>query len=173
MHIEIFSDSAQITIELGKNFSKILKGGDIIIFSGEPGGGKTTFISGLADGLGVRENISSPSFTILNLYQAGRLKFVHVDFYRLDGASEFDNIGLDDHIYDNSGILCIEWGEKIRQYIKKDYLNICFNYIIEDEDSINKRHITFDSSSIYWDKKLTKLKKCWQGRVSDKNNVLP
>ncbi|MCJ7666161.1 MAG: tRNA (adenosine(37)-N6)-threonylcarbamoyltransferase complex ATPase subunit type 1 TsaE, partial [Actinobacteria bacterium] len=86
-----------------------------------------------------------------------------IDFYRLDGTGEFDNIGLDDHIYDNSGVLCIEWGEKIRQYIKKEYLNICFIYIIDDEDSIDKRLITFESSSIYWDKKLTKLKKVLAG----------
>ena len=163
MHLEIFSKSPRATVELGKNFSKILTGGDIVIFSGELGGGKTTFISGLADGLGVRENISSPSFTILNQYQAGSLKFVHIDFYRLDSTGEFDNIGLDDHIYDNSGVLCIEWGEKIRQYIKKEYLDICFTYIIDDQDSIDKRLITFESSSIYWDKKLTKLKKVLAG----------
>ncbi len=159
MHLKILSESPGTTIELGKNFSKILTGGDIIIFSGELGGGKTTFISGLADGFGVRENLSRPSFTILNQYQAGKLKLVHIDFYRLDGIDEFDNIGLDDHIYDSSSVLCIEWGEKIQEYIKKDYLNICFNYIIEDGDSINKRIITFDSSNTYWDKKLTKLKK--------------
>ena len=159
MHIEILSKSSQATIDLGKKFSKILKGGDIIIFSGELGGGKTTFISGLADGLGIKENLSSPSFTILNQYNAGKLKFVHIDFYRLDGIDEFDNIGLDDHIYDDSAILCIEWGEKIKQYIKKDFLTISFNYIIEDEDSMNRRIIRFSSSNNYWDKKLNILKK--------------
>ena len=159
MHLEILSKSSQATIDLGKKFSKILRGGDIIIFSGELGGGKTTFISGLADGLGIKENLSSPSFTILNQYNAGKLKLVHIDFYRLDGIDEFDNIGLDDHIYDDSSILCIEWGEKIKQYIKKDYLTISFNYIIEDEDSMNRRIIRFSSSNNYWDKKLNILKK--------------
>ena len=159
MHLEILSKSSQVTTDLGKNFSKILQGGDIIIFSGELGGGKTTFISGLAGGLGIKENLSSPSFTIINEYDAGKLKLVHIDFYRLDGVDEFDNIGLDDHIYDDSAVLCIEWGEKIRQYIKKDYLNISFNYITADEESINKRIIRFNSSSNYWDKKLNVLKK--------------
>ena len=159
MHIEILSGSPRLTIDLGKKFSKMLRGGDIIIFSGELGGGKTTFISGLADGLGIRENLSSPSFTILNQYNSGKIKLVHIDFYRIDGIDEFDNIGLDDYIYDDSSILCIEWGEKILQYIKKDYLTICFNYIIGEENSINKRKITFDSSSSYWDKRLRKLKK--------------
>ncbi|MCJ7471901.1 MAG: tRNA (adenosine(37)-N6)-threonylcarbamoyltransferase complex ATPase subunit type 1 TsaE [Actinobacteria bacterium] len=159
MNLEILSKSSQATIDLGKKFSKILRGGDIIIFSGELGGGKTTFISGLANGLEIKENLSSPSFTILNQYNAGKLKLVHIDFYRLDGIDEFDNIGIDDHIYDDSAIVCIEWGEKIRQYIKKDYLNISFNYIIEGEESINKRIIRFNSSSNYWDKKLNILKK--------------
>ena len=159
MHLEILSKSSQATIDLGKKFSKILKGGDIIIFSGELGGGKTTFISGLAGGLGIKENLSSPSFTILNQYNAGKLKLVHIDFYRLDGIDEFDNIGLDDHIYDDSAVLCIEWGEKIKQYIKKDFLTISFNYIIEDEDSMNRRIIRFSSSNNYWDKKLNILKK--------------
>lgn len=155
MQLEILSISPQMTIDLGKKFSKILNGGDIIIFSGELGGGKTTFISGLADGLGIGENLSSPSFTILNQYEG----LVHIDFYRIDGIDEFDNIGLDDHIYDDSSILCIEWGEKIRQYIKKDYLNIYFNYIIEEKDSVNKRMITLESNNKYWDKKLENLKK--------------
>lgn len=159
MNLEILSKSSLATIDLGKKFSKILRGGDIILLSGELGGGKTTFISGLADGLGIKENLSSPSFTILNQYDAGKLKLVHIDFYRLDGVDEFDNIGIDDHIYDDSAILCIEWGEKIRQYIKKDYLNISFNYIIEDEESMNKRIIRFNDSSDYWDKKLNILKK--------------
>ena len=159
MNLEILSKSPQATIDLGKSFSKLLRGGDIVIFSGELGGGKTTFISGLAGGLGIKENLSSPSFTILNQYDAGKLKLVHIDFYRLDGVDEFDNIGIDDYIYDDSAVLCIEWGEKIRQYIKKDYLNISFNYIIEDEESMKKRIIRFNSSSDYWDKKLNILKK--------------
>ena len=159
MTLEILSKSSQATVDLGKKFSKILQGGDIIIFSGELGGGKTTFISGLAEGFGIKENLSSPSFTIIKEYDAGKLKLVHIDFYRLDGVDEFDNIGLDDHIYDDSAVLCIEWGEKIRQYIKKDYLNISFNYIAADEESMNKRIIRFDSSNNYWDKKLNILKK--------------
>ena len=159
MLLEVLSKSSQATIDLGRKFSKILGGGDIIIFSGELGGGKTTFISGLAAGLGIKENLSSPSFTILNQYNAGKIKLVHIDFYRIDGVDEFDNIGLDDHIYDDSSILCIEWGEKIKQYIKRDCLNISFNYIIEDEYTINRRIIRFNSSSKYWDKKLLKVKK--------------
>ena len=85
MHMELISGSSQATIDLGKKFSRILRGGDIIIFSGELGGGKTTFISGLAEGLGIKESLSSPSFTILNQYNAGKLKLIHIDFYRLDG----------------------------------------------------------------------------------------
>ncbi len=64
------------------------------------GAGKTTFISGIAEGLGIKENLSSPSFTIINLYEIGsRKKFIHADFYRLDNADEILNIGIEDYLY--------------------------------------------------------------------------
>ena len=90
----------------------------------------------------------------------GRLlvKLVHIDFYRIDGLDEFENIGLYDYVYDNSRILYIEWGEKIEDFIKKDYLKVSFNYLIDSYNSLNKRLITFKSDNNYWDKKLEKLK---------------
>ena len=162
MHFNITSDSADYTKKIGNFFSKVVSAGDIIIFSGELGGGKTTFISGIAEGLGIRENIASPSFTIINLYNvSGRNKLVHVDFYRLESSKEMFDIGLEDYIYDNTSIICIEWGGKFKKYLFKDFLEITLNYVIENKgiEEPTKRLVGFESSNLYWDKKLEKFKR--------------
>ena len=160
MQIEFISRSPQHTFKAGKKFSKFVNGGDILLFSGELGGGKTTFISGLANGLEISENLSSPSFTILNEYEfkTGKLKLIHIDLYRLDGIGEFENIGLDDYIYDSNCIVCIEWGEKVRGYIKKEYLMLNFEYILDD-NGINKRKIVLKSCDPLWERRCRELER--------------
>jgi len=153
MQLEFISTSPQQTAETGKKLSKLLKGGDVLLFSGELGGGKTTFISGQARGLGIPENLSSPSFTILNEYGVGKFKLIHIDLYRLDSLAEFENIGLDDYIYNDRCIVCVEWGEKVREYIKKEYLLLDFGYVL-GEDSIDKRKIIFRSSGPLWEPRI-------------------
>jgi len=157
MQIEILSTSPGHTSKIGRMLSEVIIGGDILLFSGELGGGKTTFISGLARGLDITDDISSPSFTILNKYMTGKLKLVHIDLYRLDGIDEFENIGIDEYIYSSSNIVCIEWGEKVRDFIDRDHLVLDFKYQV-DYDGINKRKIVFKSSSPYWNNKLRKFK---------------
>ncbi|MDY0027802.1 MAG: tRNA (adenosine(37)-N6)-threonylcarbamoyltransferase complex ATPase subunit type 1 TsaE [Candidatus Humimicrobiaceae bacterium] len=172
MQIEIISNSPVFTRNLAKSFSRVLSRGDIIIFAGELGGGKTTFISGLAEGLGVPDNLSSPSFTLLNEYKtSSRIKFIHADLYRLENITDFDGIGLEDYLYDGNSIICIEWGDRIKDLIKKEFLEIDLGYLIDNEnndesnnenDSKNedtKRRIIFKSASGYWDLKLQVFKK--------------
>jgi tRNA threonylcarbamoyladenosine biosynthesis protein TsaE len=158
MEIEFISESPEYTFNIGKKLASFLKAGDLLLFSGELGGGKTTFISGIAQGLGVSGDLSSPSFTILNQYDAGRLKLIHIDLYRLDGLVEFENIGLDEYIYDKSCISCIEWGEKAKDFVKKDYLMLDFEYILDDE-SIDKRKIMLKAESPEWGKRLKQIEK--------------
>lgn len=163
MELKITSNSAVFTKNLGKNFSKIISNGDVILFSGELGGGKTTFISGLAEGLGIRENVSSPSFTILNVYSTHRKnKLVHADFYRLENIEDIAEIGVEDYLYDNRAVVCMEWGDKIKKYIDRDCLEVEIRYLLADDenDSLNnsdRRLVTFKSFSQYWDNKLTKF----------------
>lgn len=157
MQIKVLSLSPGHTLRIGKELSEVITGGDILLFSGELGGGKTAFISGLAKGLNIADDISSPSFAILNKYKAQKYNLIHIDFYRLDGIDEFENIGIDEYIYNNSNIVCIEWGEKVKDFIERDYLVIDFKYQIGD-DGINKRMIIFNSNSPYWDDKLKKFK---------------
>ncbi|MFA5015332.1 MAG: tRNA (adenosine(37)-N6)-threonylcarbamoyltransferase complex ATPase subunit type 1 TsaE [Actinomycetota bacterium] len=160
MQIEIVSNSPVFTQNLGKKFSTVLSNGDIVLFTGELGGGKTTFISGLAGGFGLRGNLSSPSFTILNEYHIGNTrKFIHADLYRLENTKEIDGTGLEDYFYDGISIICIEWGDRIKDNIEKDYLEINFSYLIDESSTGTKRKIVFTSSNQYWDIKLSGCKK--------------
>ena len=162
MQIEFISHSASFTGNLGKKFSRYLANGDVVLLSGELGGGKTTFISGIAGGLGIKEDLSSPSFTILNEYRAGKKsKLIHADFYRIEDTAETETLGLNDYIYGSDSIVCVEWGDKIREGLRIDYLEIRFEYLINTEGtgSQDQRKITFISSSDYWDLRLKKYKK--------------
>lgn len=160
MQIKIISNSADFTKDLGKKLSRVLSRSNVIIFSGELGGGKTTFISGLAEGFGVKENLSSPSFTILNEYHIdNRLKFIHADLYRLENIDDINNTGLDYYLYDGFSIICVEWGDKIEDHIRKEYLKINLSYLIDNSNVSTKRKITFRSNSRYWDTKLSRFKK--------------
>ncbi len=165
MQIEIISNSRVSTCKLGKIFSRVLSVEDVILFTGELGGGKTTFISGIAGGLGITENPSSPSFTIVNEYRVGRFKnLVHIDLYRLGDTGEISEIGIGDYIYNSNSIVCIEWGDKIKQYIKGNFLEINLDYLTDEDDTESKRKILFSSSNRYWDRKLEELR-----GVLDKN----
>ena len=160
MRIEIISNSSIFTKNLGKKLSRVISKGNIVLFSGELGGGKTTFISGIAEGFDLKENLSSPSFTILNEYSIdNRRKFVHADLYRLENTGEINGIGLDDYLYDDISIVCIEWGDKIKDYIEKEYLEINLSYLIDKSNIPTKRKIIFNSSSRYWDLRLARFKK--------------
>jgi tRNA threonylcarbamoyladenosine biosynthesis protein TsaE len=156
MHLKILSESPAHTITIGARLSRILKAGDILLLSGELGGGKTTFVSGLARGLKLKRDISSPSFTILNEYITGKFKLIHIDLYRLEGEAEFENAGIDRYVSKKSGIVCIEWGEKLEKLIKRDYLKIDFKYC--PDDGVDKRLITLNWKSKYWDRKLKRFK---------------
>lgn len=160
MQIGIISNSFNFTRNTGKIFSKILTGGNIIIFTGELGGGKTTFISGIAEGLGVTYSLSSPSFTLINEYRiSGRRKFIHADLYRLDGIAEISDTGIDDYLYNGSSIVCVEWGDRIRDYIKKEFLEINLSYPADINNAETKRKIIFKSNTCYWDRKLEEFKR--------------
>jgi tRNA threonylcarbamoyladenosine biosynthesis protein TsaE len=162
MQFEFVSQNPASTAEAGSIFSKVLNFGDTVLLTGELGAGKTTFIAGCAQRFKVGRQISSPSFTILNLYSIkGKRKFVHADLYRLDSIDEVLNIGLQDYIYDKNALVFIEWGDRILDYFKTPYIEIGFEYLLSDEQA---RKIVFKSSSRYWDSKIeifkSNLKKC-------------
>jgi len=100
------------TADVGRALAPRLSAGDVILLYGDLGAGKTAFVRGLAEGLGVAgEEVSSPTFTIVQEYRGGRLTLFHADLYRLDDPREIDDLGLDELTAD--GVLAIEWAEKM------------------------------------------------------------
>lgn len=120
------------TKNFAKNFAKNLKTGDIIILSGELGSGKTKFTEGILTYFGLENEISSPTFTIVNEYKKDNINIYHFDVYRLEDIDEFYAIGGED--YFENGICIIEWGEQIEEIISKNYTKITFSKLEENEN---------------------------------------
>ena len=100
------------TAAVGRDLARRLRAGDAVLLHGELGAGKTAFVRGLAEGLGLRaEDVSSPTFTLMQEYRGGRLSLFHVDLYRLDDPREIEDLGLDE--IGRDGVLAIEWAEKL------------------------------------------------------------
>lgn len=103
------------TEKIAKQLAKTLKGSELLAFSGNLGAGKTFFIKALGKALGIKENISSPTFVLMKVYDLkGSRKFVHVDCYRLNGQEDLFDIGLEDYLVHDNIIVAIEWADKIR-----------------------------------------------------------
>lgn len=119
--------SPEETEALAAGLAGGLRPGDCVGLIGELGSGKTCFVKGLARGLGAQGYIKSPSFTIINIYEGGRLPLYHIDLYRLSGMEEFREAGLEDYIYGN-GVSVIEWVDRAPELIKDCALIVRFSY---------------------------------------------
>lgn len=100
------------TARLGESLGKKASPGDIYILEGELGAGKTIFTKGLAAGLGIAEEVNSPTFTIVQIYEDGRLPLYHFDAYRIADAEEMEEVGYEDYFY-GGGVSVVEWGSRI------------------------------------------------------------
>ncbi len=131
----VITRSPEETEGLGESLSATLKEGDRVALIGDLGGGKTRFVRGIARGLGSRGFIKSPSFTIMNIYQGGRLPLYHIDLYRIGGDDEFFFSGLEEFIY-GKGVSVIEWAERHPALILDCMYVITFKYLGENEREI-------------------------------------
>jgi tRNA threonylcarbamoyladenosine biosynthesis protein TsaE len=120
------SRSAADTQAVAGALAELVRDGDVLLLAGELGAGKTTFTQGLGGALGVREPITSPTYTLAAEYE-GRLGLHHLDVYRLDHLHELDDLGLAE-LLDEGGITVIEWGEAIAGALPADYLVVRFEY---------------------------------------------
>lgn len=134
--MKIISKSPAQTRKIGEKLSQFLKPPSIIGFSGELGAGKTTFISGIAKGLKIKEKIVSPTFIIIRKYE-GMFEFAHIDLYRINRLEEIESLEIKD-LLKSEYIIAIEWIEKIEKIIKS-YLKIK----MEQTDKKNERVIEF------------------------------
>ena len=138
MQWAVISRSAEHTRRLGVRLGRLLQGGEIIGFIGELGSGKTCFVRGLTEGLGVsRETwIRSPTFTLVNEYH-GRLPIYHIDLYRIENTGELEELNLREYLY-SSGVSLIEWFEYFPSGEVDDHLEIQLAY-----GGTSKRQVTF------------------------------
>ena len=112
----IDSFCAKDTYELGEKIGQMAKPGMVISLTGDLGVGKTVFTQGLAKGLGIEEPVNSPTFTIVQVYEEGRLPLYHFDVYRIGDIEEMDEIGYEDYFY-GVGVCLIEWADLIREIL--------------------------------------------------------
>ena len=115
--------SAEETLELGKKIGSQAKPGEIYTLNGDLGVGKTVFAQGLAQGLGITEPISSPTFTIVQIYEKGRMPLYHFDVYRIGDVEELEEIGYEDCFY-GKGVCLIEWAELIGEIIPEEAIPV-------------------------------------------------
>ncbi len=134
------TDGAEQTIAAGKELSNLLQNGDVVVFTGCLGAGKTTFIKGIALGLGIKENdIKSPSFTLVNEYP-GTKPLYHFDLYRMKNNAELYEIGWDDYLLRDS-IIVVEWGEKANNLLPEKRIDILMEITAETQRKISMTFI--------------------------------
>lgn len=125
--------SVKDTADLAAAFAKILERGDILLFTGEIGTGKTTFIQALAKNLGIKELVTSPTFVIHMLRESGRIPFSHVDLYRLNSDDEVENIGFEE--YYDTAVTVIEWADRYSGF-EPPYIELHFAYGQKEQERI-------------------------------------
>lgn len=115
----MISRSEDETIKIAQDFSKKLSPGAVIALEGDLGAGKTTFVKGIALGLGLEstDEVTSPTFALMNIY-ASKTPLYHFDLYRLDSAKDIESIGFEEFIDDSKAIKCVEWAEKGKEFLK-------------------------------------------------------
>ncbi len=119
----MISNSAEETRQLGARLAEELRPGDVILLEGPLGAGKSELARGIAQGLGVTETVTSPSFTILNVYQSGRIPLYHFDWYRLESAEELYELGMEEYL-GGDGAALVEWPGRCPDALPGDFMMI-------------------------------------------------
>lgn len=140
----IETGSPEETFELGKKIGSLAKAGQVYTLTGDLGTGKTVFTQGVAAGLGITEPVNSPTFTIVQVYEEGRLPFYHFDVYRIGDIEEMEEIGYDDYFFGN-GICLIEWAELIEEILPEDRISITIQKNLEK--GFDYRQITIEEKN--------------------------
>lgn len=139
--MEYLSNSKAETYEIASKIAQQLKGDEILALSGELGSGKTTFVQGLAAALGLKNQITSPTFVLLREYKIESSKskiknLIHVDAYRMESERDVESIGLSEYLNDKKNLVVIEWPEKIAKILPSGKKLIKFEYVDENKRKI-------------------------------------
>ena len=129
------TNSAAETQALGEELASRLQAGDVVVLEGELGAGKSELARGIARGLGVKETVTSPSFTILNVYESGSVPLYHFDWYRLESEDELYELGMDEYL-GGDGIAVVEWAERCPEAVQEKHLRISLEVIGEEQRKI-------------------------------------
>ncbi len=157
--LDSISHSAAQTQRMGMRLGELLQGGELILLEGQLGTGKTTFAQGLAFGMGITENINSPTFTLLKEYAAGsspgmhRPALYHFDLYRLDNPEEIVDLGFEDYFF-SDGVSVVEWAEKASSFWPREHLNIRLKMMTE-----TKRGLLFIATGEHYCELLRQFQK--------------
>ena len=142
MQYEYITNSAQQTEQLGEKLGQILTPGTVLAYTGDLGAGKTAFTRGLARGLEIPERITSPTFTIVNEYEGGRLPLFHFDMYRLGSSDELFDIGWEDYIA-RGAVCAVEWSENVEEAFYGDEIILTI-----EKTSDTSRKITIEGADV-------------------------
>ncbi len=137
--MKYFSDNTEQTEALGAALAQRLAPGNVVAFYGDLGAGKTAFVRGMARGLGIRERVTSPTYTIVNEYLSGRTPLFHFDLYRLSGPDDLFDIGWEDYLQ-RGGICAVEWSERAEELLA-DAIRVT----IRMADTPDAREITIEA----------------------------
>ena len=134
---ELTTHSAEETVAFGRTLAELLSPPKIVLLRGDLGAGKTTLVKGIAEGFQAasKEDVTSPTFTLVHEYRGPRANLYHIDLYRIDTPRQLETLGLDDLVSPNS-ILLIEWGEKFQRFVHERDVEIALESVGE-----NSRHI--------------------------------
>jgi len=147
------SRSPEETRRLAVALSPLLRPGDVLSLGGDLGAGKTTFVQGLAVGLGILERVTSPSFVLLKEYLGGRYPLIHMDVYRLERMQEVVDLGYDEFL-DPSHIVVVEWGDMVEPLLPKEHLSIQMSYGAAD----SRREIVMQPRGFQWEMRMQKVR---------------
>lgn len=118
------------TLEIGRSVAERCCPGDVVLLNGDLGTGKTVFAKGFALGLGISDPVSSPTFTIVQVYEGGKLTLYHFDVYRIADLEEMDEIGYEDYFYGN-GVCLVEWADLIRELLPERVMKVTLQKDLE------------------------------------------
>jgi tRNA threonylcarbamoyladenosine biosynthesis protein TsaE len=147
--LEMETRSPEETRRLAVSLTPLLRPGDVVALGGDLGAGKTTFVQGLAVGLGIAERVTSPSFVLMKEYLGGRYPLIHMDVYRLDRMQEVVDLGYDEFL-DPSHIVVVEWGDMVEPLLPKEHLSIRLRYAGGEQ----LREVALQPRGAQWERRM-------------------